>query len=122
MPQIFDDEGREKVRLLLLQNGFDLIKTHGLKKTSISDITKRVGIAAGTFYNFFKTKEEFVYQIVLYKRSESKKMLDQMSGNKKMDADTFRKYLTTLYTSDNNIFTYLNESEILKLSISFERK
>ena len=115
MPQIFDDEGREKVRLLLLQNGFDLIKTHGLKKTSINDFTKRVGIAAGTFYNFFKTKEEFVYQIVLYKRSESKKLLDQMSGSKKMDANTFRKYLTTLYTSDNNIFTYLNESEIAQL-------
>ncbi|MCR4788871.1 MAG: TetR family transcriptional regulator, partial [Lachnospiraceae bacterium] len=49
MPQIFDETGRERVRILLLENGFDLIKTHGLKKTSISDVTKRAGIASGTF-------------------------------------------------------------------------
>ena len=55
MPQIFDEAGREKVRVLLLESGFELIKTYGLKKTSISDITKRAGIATGTFYNFFKT-------------------------------------------------------------------
>ena len=115
MPQIFDEAGRERVRILLLENGFDLIKTHGLKKTSISDITRRAGIASGTFYNFFKTKEEFVYQIVLYKRAQSKELLTKMSEGKKMDADTFRKYLTTLYTSDNNIFEYLNESEIDQL-------
>ena len=115
MPQIFDEAGRERVRILLLENGFDLIKTHGLKKTSISDVARRAGIASGTFYNFFKTKEEFVYQIVLYKRAQSKELLTKMSEGKKMDADTFRKYLTTLYTSDNNIFEYLNESEIDQL-------
>ena len=38
MPQIFNEAGRERVRVLLLENGFDLIKTHGLKKTSISFI------------------------------------------------------------------------------------
>ena len=44
MPQIFDEAGREKVRTLLLESGFELIKNYGLKKTSISDITRRAGV------------------------------------------------------------------------------
>ena len=115
MPQIFDEAGREKVRVMLLESGFDLIKTYGLKKTSISDITKRTGIATGTFYNFFSTKEDFVYQIVVYKRNQSKDMMTGLAKNGKIDKKAFRTYLTTLYTSDNNIFEYLNENEIAQL-------
>lgn len=115
MPQIFDDAGRERVRVLLLENGFELIKAHGLKKTSISDIAKSAGIATGTFYNFFKTKEEFVYQIILHKRARSKELLAKLSNGSKINADIFRQYLYNLYTTDNNIFEYLSESEIAQL-------
>ncbi len=115
MPQIFDEAGREKVRTLLLESGFELIKNYGLKKTSISDITRRAGIATGTFYNFFKTKEEFVYQIVLYKRNRSKELLSGLTKKGKLDKKGFKEYLTDLFISDNNIFTYLSESEIAQL-------
>ena len=115
MPQIFDDEGRERVKTLLLENGFNLIKTYGLKKTSISDITKSAGIATGTFYNFFKTKEEFVYRIVVYKREQSKNALAELTSNGKMDRNAFKRYLSTLFTSDNNIFVYLSDDEISQL-------
>ena len=39
----------------------------------------------GTFYNFFKTKEEFVYQIVLYKRNQSKELLSGLTKKGKID-------------------------------------
>ena len=115
MPQIFDDISREKVRCLLLDNGFELIKTYGLKKTSISDITKKAGIATGTFYNFFSTKEEFVYQIVLYKRNAVKEKLTALMKNNKLNKQTFRQYLEEVYLSDNNIFQYLDDREIAQL-------
>jgi AcrR family transcriptional regulator len=115
MPQIFDDEGRERVKTLLLENGYNLIKTYGLKKTSISDITKSSGIATGTFYNFFKTKEEFVYRIVVYKREQSKNTLAELTSNGKIDRNAFKRYLSTLFTSDNNIFVYLSDDEISQL-------
>lgn len=122
MPQIFDEEGREKVRLQLLEHGFDLIKMYGLKKTSISDITERAGIATGTFYNFFKTKEEFVYQIVVYKRMQSKAMLVELTKKGKIGRKAFRQYLLSLYTSDNNIFEFLSESEISQLKARWPKE
>ena len=116
MPQIFDEAGREKLRIQMLENGFQLIKRFGLKKTSISDVTKASGIATGTFYNFFKTKEDFVYQIILYKRMQSKAELTALLGADGMlDREGFRTFLRTIFFADNNIFEYLSPDEVKML-------
>ncbi|MDD4844757.1 MAG: TetR/AcrR family transcriptional regulator [Anaerotignum sp.] len=116
MPQIFDKLGREKLRIQLLENGFQLMKRFGLKKTSISDITKASGIATGTFYNFFKTKEEFVYQMILYKREESKlKFQSLINQNGMLDQESFRAFLRSIFFADNNIFDYLTQEEVALL-------
>ncbi|MEL7624354.1 MAG: TetR/AcrR family transcriptional regulator [Clostridiales bacterium] len=116
MPQIFDEAGREKLRIQMLENGFQLIKRFGLKKTSVSDVTKASGIATGTFYNFFKTKEEFVYQIILHKREQSKAELAALLGAGGMlDRQGFRVFLRTIFFGDNNIFEYLSQDEVAML-------
>lgn len=116
MPRIFDEPGREKLRVQLLENGFQLIKRFGLKKTSVKDITNACGIATGTFYNFFKTKEEFVYQIILYKREQSKTKLQTLiEQNKTLDRTVFRELLQSMFFADNNIFEYMSPEEVAML-------
>ena len=39
-------------------------------------------------------------------------MLFGLAKEGKIDKKHFKKYLTMLYTSDNNIFEYLSDSEI----------
>ena len=112
MPQIFDKIGRDKVRTQLLETGFELIKQYGLKKTSVSDIAKKSGIATGTFYNFFPSKEEFVYQLVLSKRQSVKAAFDELTANGKVDRERFRIFLRKLYFEDNDVFQYLSDEEI----------
>jgi len=41
-----------------------LFNTHGYQETQVSDIVKAVGVAQGTFYYYFKSKEEVVEAIV----------------------------------------------------------
>lgn len=112
MPQIFDKIGREKVREQLLETGFQLIKQYGLKKTSVADIAKKAGISTGTFYNFFSSKEEFVYQLVLFKRSIVKDCFQEMITRGKADKEAFRQFLRKIYLTDNDVFEYLSEGEI----------
>lgn len=112
MPQIFDKIGRDKVREQLLETGFQLIKQYGLKKTSVADISKKAGIATGTFYNFFQSKEEFVYQLVLYKRSFIKNSFQEITADGKADKESFRQFLRKIYLADNDVFEYLSESEV----------
>lgn len=58
------DEQKEQIRRALLQAGVDLIEEHGLEHTTIEAITRRAGVAKGTFYNYFKTKHDLVYAAV----------------------------------------------------------
>ena len=112
MPQIFDKVGRDKVRIQLLETGFELIKQHGMKKTSVSEIAKKTGIATGTFYNFFPSKEEFIYQLVVYKRQSVKEAFEELTANGKADREQFRRYLRRIYLEDNDVFQYLSDEEI----------
>ncbi|RDY23100.1 TetR/AcrR family transcriptional regulator [Romboutsia maritimum] len=116
MPLIFDESAKKHLRNQMLQNGFDLIKVYGLKKTTIEDITKKSGIAKGTFYNFFKNKEDFVYEVVLFKRNEAKQKFQSLLGkSNELNKIQFKKYLEILAFNDYNIFIYLTDDEIAML-------
>lgn len=122
MPQIFDKVGRDKIREQIIEAGFELIKQYGLKKTAVGDIAKKAGIATGTFYNFFPSKEEFVYQIVLFKRDVLKGYFDELIQNGKIGREDFRGYLRKVYLSDGNIFDYLDDSEIAMLNARWPKE
>lgn len=63
MPK-FTDERRSEIRRTLLDVGADQFTDHGLKKTTIADLTEEAGIATGTFYSFFDSKEELLAAIL----------------------------------------------------------
>lgn len=123
MPAIFNDETRKKIKLALLNNGFEFIKKYGMKKTSIDEIVKSVGIAKGTFYNFFKSKEDFVLQILEYRRS-----LVQVEFTKRLNAKGFldkkdiHDFLITLAYGDFNIYGYLTDEDLSRLYSSFPER
>ncbi|OCL26465.1 hypothetical protein U472_10735 [Orenia metallireducens] len=63
MPRHFSQQEQELIREELIEKGKELIAVFGLKKTTISDLTKAVGISKGSFYNFFSSKEELFFTI-----------------------------------------------------------
>ena len=52
------DENKERTRERILQAALDLFRKHGLEGTTTKQISKRAGIAEGTLFNYFKTKED----------------------------------------------------------------
>lgn len=59
----FNEKEKQIIRDTLLEKGKELFGTYGLKKTSITDLTKAAGIAQGSFYLFFNSKEELFFEI-----------------------------------------------------------
>lgn len=49
----------------MLSEGRHQFETAGLRKTSVEDLTKAAGIAQGSFYMFFASKEELYYELLL---------------------------------------------------------
>lgn len=75
MPKTFTEKEKEIIRNSLIQNGRELFSIFGLKKTSISELTKAAGIAQGTFYTFFDSKEELYFEILELEQSNSEQFL-----------------------------------------------
>jgi AcrR family transcriptional regulator len=53
----------------------ELFYTHGYHETAISDIVKSIGVAQGTFYYYFKSKEEILEALISRQMS---KVLSEM--------------------------------------------
>ncbi len=64
MPKAFSEHERETIRAQFREKGKKLFEKHGLKKTSVDELTEAVGISKGAFYLFFESKEELFMEIL----------------------------------------------------------
>lgn len=62
MPR-FSDTERERIKQKLMQEGEHLFTSFGIKKVSIDEIVRAAGIAKGSFYSFYPSKEHLYMEI-----------------------------------------------------------
>jgi len=55
--------------------GKELFSSKGFKDTNVSDITKTAGMAVGTFYNYYSSKEKLFMEIYLKENEKLKKSI-----------------------------------------------
>ncbi|WP_049971630.1 TetR/AcrR family transcriptional regulator [Haladaptatus cibarius] len=93
----FDENQRERIRSELIEAGRDLFAQYGLQKTTIADLTDAVGIANGTFYQFFDSKELLYFEVV---QREGHEIAEEIIANSLAAEDdperAIRKFLRAL--------------------------
>ncbi|MEK6794114.1 MAG: TetR/AcrR family transcriptional regulator [Spirochaetota bacterium] len=94
-----------EIRQIILKRATELFAQFGLKKTSVDQIAENAGIAKGTIYNYFKSKEELFTAII---RSEAEKFVDTITGALK-DCKTSEEKLRTFFLTEFDLlFEYIN--------------
>ncbi|AKB81872.1 Transcriptional regulator, TetR family [Methanosarcina barkeri 3] len=68
----FTSEEREIIRNKIIDRGKECFAIYGIKKTSIEDLTRDLGIAKSSFYSFFNSKEDLFLQIYTEEREALK--------------------------------------------------
>jgi len=63
---------------LLLDAALDVFSENGYWATKISDIVAKANVAQGTFYLYFKNKEELFKEMLLDINNESKKEMQEI--------------------------------------------
>lgn len=99
----FTEEEREQVRRELLDSGYELFLSSGFRRMTVAGITKRAGVAVGTFYNFYESKEQFV--IALIKDTEAgfvTKMQNAFLSNGTITLQKFMKIYRKFFYPENN--------------------
>jgi AcrR family transcriptional regulator len=65
MPRALTEQEKCRQCQKLLDKGKGIILSQGIKKISIDEITKAAGMAKGTFYHHFETKEKFLVEAIM---------------------------------------------------------
>ena len=94
----------------LLDEGYQLFTTKGLKNTSIQDIVEKANVAKGTFYLYFKDKYE-LRDILIIKKS-NKLFKDALSSLDKSNITNFADQI--IYIVDYVINEFINNPLLLK--------
>ena len=108
MPTSFTKEQQEEIREQLFHEGIRLFRKHGVQRATVSKLTAACGIAKGSFYSFYDSKEEFIIALAKWADENTEKMLaEKLGGRKQMSAheffEFFREYLYSEYDLMNGL-------------------
>jgi TetR/AcrR family transcriptional repressor of nem operon len=73
-------------RRKLLDEGADVFLRHGFHGAGLLEVLSRVGVPKGSFYNYFKSKEEFGAEVVKHYAAEFDARLDAVAERARKDA------------------------------------
>lgn len=75
MPKHFDESDKQYIYQRLIEESQTHWARYGVKRTSVADLCKAVGIAKGSFYNFFESKEDLFMTVLEVTDHKIKKQL-----------------------------------------------
>lgn len=114
--RVFTEEERAEYKEKMLAAGFDLLKQYGMTHMSVAKITEAAGIGVSTFYNFFPSKEAYVYEVVQYRRSIIPELLRMtLNGKEKAGPAETRTYLKFMIDDNYSIFPSLSPEDEKRL-------
>ena len=82
----------QETKRKLITAGLELIKEKGFDAINVEDITKKAGVAKGTFYTYFKRKEDIVLDISRVPFREIAIEIEKMAGMKIIEKLTYYFY------------------------------
>lgn len=114
--RVFTEEERAVYREKMLDAGFDLLKQYGMTHMSVAKITEAAGIGVSTFYNFFPSKEAYVYEVIKYRRKIIPNLMNlALNGKEKAGPDEARAYLRLMIDEKYSVFPSLTPEDEKKL-------
>lgn len=114
MPTGFTQEQQEEIREELFQKGIPLIRELGLQRTTVDKLTKACGIAKGSFYLFYESKEDYLVALEEYTSGKMRKMLERyLAGRTQMTTYEFCAFLREWLYSDYDVMSHMTVEDFL---------
>lgn len=114
--RVFTEDERVEYREKMLAAGFDLLKQYGMTHMSVAKITEAAGIGVSTFYNFFPSKEAYVYEVLEYRRKIIPELIKMaLNGKEKAGPAETRTYLKFMIDENYSVFPSLTPEDEKRL-------
>lgn len=117
-------------RLRLLEEGANVFLRQGFHGAGLLEVLSRVGVPKGSFYNYFRSKEEFGAEVVRHYAAEFDSRLDAVAERARKDAASalrrFFRELAAEFASGGygggclvgNLSGQLEESEVCRAAMA----
>ncbi|MBT7655340.1 MAG: TetR/AcrR family transcriptional regulator [Flavobacteriales bacterium] len=89
------ESNKKKIREALFAEGLRLFSEKGIQHTTVNDIVQAVGIARGTFYNYFDDVQSLFEALI---ESINRRIQENVKENRKK-ADSIYEYLYSTFKS-----------------------
>ncbi len=103
----------------------ELFLKSGYNETAVSDIVKRVGVSQGTFYYYFKSKEEILNAIIERYLDETKVGVEAIAAKDDINAIekimAFFGFLNNMDQGKEKLIDYFYEDQNVHLHARFEK-
>lgn len=116
MPTAFTKEQQEEIREQLFHAGVRLSRELGVQRMTVSKLTAACGIAKGSFYSFYESKEEFILALAGWANRNAEEMLRRrLAGRAQMTAHEFFEFLRDFLYSEYDLMNGLTVDDFLWL-------
>lgn len=99
MPKTLSESERTYIKERLKAETEKCLATYGIRKTTIDELVKRVGIPKGTFYLFYESKEQLLFEVIMdFDREAQDALLKEVSALPGVpDVDEFTDIILRFY-------------------------
>lgn len=110
----FSKEEQDAIRIKMFEEGIGLLKQYGVQRLTIDKLTHSCGIAKGSFYNFYESKETYLYALMEYAGKHIQGMLvNKLAGRKQMTTHEFFEFFREYLYSDYDLLRYVTIEDFL---------
>ena len=103
---------KNQKRKKILDKAWELFRKNGYEETKVEDMTRELGVSKGSFYTYFKTKDEVLYEILERIKKENEERISKINVNQEPS-----KLLEDYVTSKMNyIVKLLNNMKISSIN------
>ncbi|MCM1524451.1 MAG: TetR/AcrR family transcriptional regulator [Ruminococcus sp.] len=116
MPVSFTKQQQEQIRERLFREGVRLFGKYGVQRTTVSKLTAACGIAKGSFYSFYGSKEEFILALAKWADGKTEEMLaEKLKGRKQISTREFFEFFREFLYSEYDLMNGLSAEDFLWL-------
>lgn len=107
MAVAFNENEKELIKVRLQTAAEQCLKTYGVKKTTVEELTKIAGISKGAFYIFYKSKEILFFEVMeLFQKNTIEELVRNLNKTNKPTKEMFIDGIFDVYKSVKNSFVF----------------
>jgi AcrR family transcriptional regulator len=112
VPRIFSEADRAAIREALIEAGRDHFLRYGLRKTNVAELARAAGIAKGTFYHFFESKEDLCMEIFDQEENAMREAVEAILSGEREAVEALRAVMNYAreFVRGNSLLAHLRET------------